>query len=156
MACTPSEQGWAERHPPPPPPQPPAADCWIFDVDGCLVDSLTGSSLRPGALRLLEHLAAHRRTVLLWSAGGAAYARAVAEAFDLDGLVTGYHGKDRRDAVGSYETGRLPLGNGHAVFIDDHPEDLSDQLDVIGVSPYLSHDPHDLGLNEVLRRAGLD
>jgi hypothetical protein len=22
---------------------------WTFDVDGCLVDSLTGTSLRPGA-----------------------------------------------------------------------------------------------------------
>ena len=26
---------------------------WAFDVDGCLVDSLTGTSLRPGALEVL-------------------------------------------------------------------------------------------------------
>ena len=32
----------------------PAADCWVFDVDGCLVDSLTGTSLRPGARELLD------------------------------------------------------------------------------------------------------
>jgi long-chain acyl-CoA synthetase len=156
MARTPSEQGWTERHPPAPPPGPPAAECWIFDVDGCLVDSLTGSSLRPRARRLLEHLAVHRCTVLLWSAGGAAYARGVAEVFDLTGLVTSFHGKERRDVGGSYETGHLPFGGGRAVFVDDHPEDLSRQLDVMGVSPYLSHDPHDLGLQNVLRRAGLD
>src|SRR5581483_7077971 len=35
---------------------PVAAAVWVFDVDGCIVDSLTGTSLRPGARELLEHL----------------------------------------------------------------------------------------------------
>ncbi len=49
--------------------------CWVFDVDGCLVDSLTGTSLRPGAQDIVMRLAAQGR-VLLWSAGGEGYARA--------------------------------------------------------------------------------
>ena len=43
---------------------------WVFDVDGCLVDSLTGTSLRPGAATLLAGLRARGRTVIVWSAGG--------------------------------------------------------------------------------------
>jgi long-chain acyl-CoA synthetase len=131
-----------------------AADCWVFDVDGCLIDSLTGTSLRPGARELLASLAGRAR-VLLWSAGGDAYARARAEQFQMDHLVNGYFSKDGRDAEGRYQTTHLPLGSGHVVFVDDRPEDLADELEVIAVSPYLSDDPHDRGLRAAARRAGL-
>jgi hypothetical protein len=43
---------------------------WAFNVDGCLVDSLTGTSLRPGALEVLGRLRKVGATVLHWSAGG--------------------------------------------------------------------------------------
>jgi long-chain acyl-CoA synthetase len=131
-----------------------ATDCWVFDVDGCLVDSLTGTSLRPGTRELLDSLAG-RSQVLLWSAGGDTYARARAEQFQVDHLVNGYFTKEGRDAEGHYLTMHLPLGSGHTVFVDDRPEDLDDRLDVIAVSPYLSDDPHDRGLRAVARRAGL-
>jgi long-chain acyl-CoA synthetase len=131
-----------------------AADCWVFDVDGCLVDSLTGTSLRPGARELLDSLAG-RSQVLLWSAGGDTYARARAEQFQVDHLVNGYFSKEGRDDEGRYLTAHLPLGPRHVVFVDDRPEDLDDRLDVIAVSPYLSDDPHDRGLRAVARRAGL-
>jgi long-chain acyl-CoA synthetase len=127
---------------------------WVFDVDGCLVDSLTGTSLRPGARELLDSLASRAR-VLLWSAGGDTYARARAEQFQMDHLVNGYFSKDGRDSGGCYLTAHLPLGPGPAVFIDDRPEDLDERLDVIAVSPYLSNDPHDRGLRDVARRAAL-
>jgi long-chain acyl-CoA synthetase len=156
MPGTPSEQGSTERLPTEARPGAPEARCWVFDVDGCLVDSLSGTSLRPGARRLLEYLSRRRCTVLLWSAGGASYAQSRAEAFDLAGLVTSCHAKGGRDASGSYETGHLPLGDARVVFVDDHPEDLSALLDVMPVSPYLSHDPYDRGLEAVLRRVGLD
>src|SRR5580693_5635729 len=97
--------------------------CWVFDVDGCLVDSLTGTSLRPGARELLDSLAG-RSQVLLWSAGGDTYARARAEQFRVDHLVNGYFSKEGRDAEGHYLTMHLPLGSGRAVFVDDRPEDL--------------------------------
>ena len=131
-----------------------ATDCWVFDVDGCLVDSLTGTSLRPGTRELLDSLAG-RTQVLLWSAGGDTYARARAEQFQVDHLVNGYFAKEGRDVEGHYLTIHLPLGSGRAVFVDDRPEDLDDRLDVIAVSPYLSDDPHDRGLRAVARRAGL-
>jgi long-chain acyl-CoA synthetase len=131
-----------------------ATDYWVFDIDGCLVVSLTGTSLRPGARELLASLAG-RSHVLLWSAGGDTYARGRAEQFQVDHLVNGYFSKEGRDAGGCYLTTHLPLGSGRAVFVDDRPEDLDDRLDVIAVSPYLSDDPHDRGLRPVARRAGL-
>lgn len=132
-----------------------AVDCWIFDVDGCLVDSLTGTSLRPGARDLLGHLVGDGGRVLLWSAGGEDYARARAQQFDLDGLVSDYFGKDERDGDGRYRTEHLPVLLGRSVFVDDRPEDLAPHLDVVAVSPYLSDDPHDRGLAGVARRAGM-
>jgi long-chain acyl-CoA synthetase len=130
-------------------------DCWVFDVDGCLIDSLTGTSLRPGARELLEYLARHGRRSILWSAGGVAYARARAEEFGIDHLVSGYFAKDGRDVDGRYLTSHLPLQDRQATFVDDRPEDLARDLDVLVVSPYLSDDPHDHGLQRVARRAGL-
>jgi FMN phosphatase YigB (HAD superfamily) len=128
--------------------------CWIFDVDGCLVDSLTGTSLRPGAREILEHLAGRTR-VYLWSAGGDDYARDRAGQFAVDHLVSGYFSKEARDPDGFYLTTHLPVCRGAAVFVDDRPEDLAAQLDVLAVSPYLAEDPHDRGLEQVARRAGL-
>jgi long-chain acyl-CoA synthetase len=141
-----------------PPSEPSPPECWVFDVDGCVTDSLTGSSLRPGARAILEHLAAEGRRVILWSAGGDAYARSRAEELGVDHLVDGFFAKDGREANGCYRTGHLPLHQppgGRAVFVDDRPEDLPRSLDVIAVSPYLSDDPFDRGLQRVARRAGL-
>jgi long-chain acyl-CoA synthetase len=136
---------------------PPTAepDCWVFDVDGCLIDSLTGSSLRPGARDLLAHLAGRGTRVILWSAGGDEYARARAEQFEVDDLVDEFHSKDERDPDGHYLTAHLGVEPGRVVFVDDRPEDLAHELDVRAVSPYLSDDRHDRGLEEVARSAGL-
>lgn len=125
---------------------------WVFDVDGCLVDSLTGTSLRPGARELLARIKPGNR-VFVWSAGGDDYARTRAMQFGLDDLVDGYFAKDGRDADGRYLTTHLPLGTGCAVFVDDRPEDLADGLDVIAVSPYLVEDPYDRGLDVALAAA---
>jgi long-chain acyl-CoA synthetase len=121
---------------------------WVFDVDGCLVDSLSGTSLRPGARELLAHLKPGHR-VFLWSAGGDEYARARAAQFGVDDLVDGYFAKDGRDADGRYLTAHLPLVAGRSVFVDDRPEDLADVLEVILVSPYLVDDRFDRGLDKV-------
>jgi long-chain acyl-CoA synthetase len=131
------------------------ASAWVFDLDGCLIDSLTGTSLRPGAVELLEHLGRCNR-VVLWSAGGGDYARQRAEQFGVDGHVSAYFSKDGRDDDGSYRTSHLPLDATRAVFVDDRPEDLPVGVEILAVSPYLSPDLHDRGLVEVARRAGLD
>jgi hypothetical protein len=77
----------------------------------------------------------------------------------VDHLVTGFFAKDGRDPDGSYRTAHLPLpvhpATRTTVFIDDRPEDLAGTLDVIAVSPYLSDDAYDRGLQPVARRAGL-
>ena len=130
------------------------AGCWVFDVDGCLVDSLTGTSLRPGAREILEHLAGRTR-VFLWSAGGDDYARERAGQFGVDHLVSGYFSKEGRDVDGCYLTTHLPVCRGTAVFVDDRPEDLAAHIEVLAVSPYLAEDRHDRGLEQVARRAGL-
>ena len=36
--------------------------------------------------------------------------------------------------------------------VDDQPEELPADVDAVGVSPYLAHNPHDLGLAAVLER----
>jgi long-chain acyl-CoA synthetase len=133
----------------------PSREWWVFDVDGCLVDSLTGTSLRPGARELLGHLNKRSAGALLWSAGGAAYAMERARQFSIDEFVTGYYGKDSRDGDGFYRIDHLPAGCRDAVFVDDRPEDLSKRLDVLAVSPYLSDDSHDRGLHAAARRAGV-
>ncbi len=58
-------------------------------------------------------------------------------------------------ATARFRTGHLPLTGSLAIFVDDRPEDLGHDLDVLAVSPYLSDDPHDRGLEPVARRAGL-
>jgi long-chain acyl-CoA synthetase len=115
---------------------------WVFDVDGTILDSLTGSSLRPGTADLFRALRSAGARVLLWSAGGAEYARTRAAEQSLEHLVDGFHDKEARDDDGRYVVAFLeaPL---EAVYVDDRPEDLPLGASVIAVSPYLAHNPFD-------------
>ncbi len=129
---------------------------WVFDVDGCLIDSLTGTSLRPGATTLLDSLREHGNAVVLWSAGGADYARDRAVEHGIDALVDAFHSKSARDSDGRYVTDafldRLDL----AVFVDDRPEDLPIGAMIVAVSPYISYDRHDRGLARAIDGSGID
>jgi phosphoglycolate phosphatase-like HAD superfamily hydrolase len=122
---------------------------WVFDVDGTLVDSLTGTALRPGAEALLQLLRDRGHGLLLWSAGGADYARRRAEAHGLARHFDGFHGKDVRGPDGRYVPGFLD-GERRPVFVDDRPEDMPAGAEVVAVSPYLSANPHDRVLERVL------
>lgn len=128
---------------------------WVFDVDGCLVDSLTGTSLRPGAAELLAHLRGLGCTVLLWSAGGADYARQRAVEQRVAGLFDGFHDKEGRDAAGRFVTHGLGADLDSVVFVDDRPEDMPVGAEVVAVAPYLVDNPHDRGLAAAANRAGL-
>ena len=128
---------------------------WVFDVDGCLIDSLTGTSLRPGATALLAGLRASGRTVIVWSAGGGPYARHRAEQHDVAHLVDAFHGKDSRDSNGAYEVHHLVEESTVLVFVDDRPEDMPSGHEVIAVPPYLASNPHDRALQKVAERAGI-
>ena len=121
---------------------------WLFDVDGTIIDSLTGTSLRPGVVELLERIRATGATVTLWSAGGDDYSRACAEAHGIDRLVDHFHAKEVRDGHGRY----LPPAGvtlSEAVFVDDRPEDMPVGATVLTVFPYLADNPHDRALTAV-------
>jgi hypothetical protein len=128
-------------------------ETWIFDVDGCLVDALTGRTLRPGAHVLLTHLRRQGRTVLWWSAGGDVYAEQRANDLGVAALIGGFHSKEGRDANGRYGVGHLPAAP-RRVFVDDEPGELPAHEEVLAVSHYLDRNPHDRGLLPVMRRAG--
>jgi long-chain acyl-CoA synthetase len=129
--------------------------CWVFDVDGCLVDSLTGTSLRPGTRELLIHLRNQQHTVIWWSAGGKDYGRGRATQLDVHDLVDGFYGKEHRDHQGRYQTDHFLDPGREAVFIDDRPEDMPVGAMVISVAPYIVHNPHDRGLRRAAEWAGL-
>ena len=140
---------------PPAPPSPAAADCWVFDVDGCLIDSLTGTSLRPGARAVLEHLA---RVAGASSSGAPEATRTPGPGPSSSvWIASSVATSPSRIATAGAPSGPVisPSTGSRAVFVDDRPEDLGHDLDVLAVSPYLSDDPHDRGLEPVARRAGL-
>lgn len=128
---------------------------WVFDVDGCLIDSLTGTSLRPGTLELLIHLRDGGARLVLWSAGGREYARRCAETHGVGHLFDLFAAKAERDPLGRYRADHVVDGAIQAVFVDDRPEDMPVGATVVAVSPYIAPHPHDRGLAPVRRAAGL-
>ncbi|HEY2811937.1 MAG TPA: HAD family hydrolase [Acidimicrobiales bacterium] len=128
-------------------------ELWVFDVDGCLIDSLTGNSLRPGTVALLEQLHSSGATIVLWSAGGAEYAEARATSHGIARYVHQFEAKQDRDPYGRY----IPhfVNDTDAVFVDDRPEDMPLDADVITVSPYIGPNPHDRGLERAAARVTL-
>jgi long-chain acyl-CoA synthetase len=123
---------------------------WVFDVDGTLIDSLTGTSLRPGTAELLTELRSTGCRTVLWSAGGARYARDRAVEHGIADLCDGFADKAARDGEGRFIAAFLD-DVGAAVFVDDRPEDVPVGAHVVALHPYIAHNPHDRGF----ARAGL-
>jgi phosphoglycolate phosphatase-like HAD superfamily hydrolase len=120
---------------------------WRFDVDGCLVDSFAGTSLRPHAAELLGALKAAGCEVTVWSAGGADHAARVLDRVGIAHLVDGVHDKDRGP------DGRWTLDDVDAadlVCVDDQPEGLPDGVEAVAVFPYIGPDPNDRALQRIL------
>ncbi len=134
----------------------PVFDVWVFDVDGCLVDSISGTSLRPLADSLIGDLRARDVTVVLWSAGGAEYARRKARHVGIEGHVSAFYDKATRDGEGRWSIDHFRPEHRRAVFVDDQPDEVPSAATVIGVSPYIGDNPHDRGLAAALdvARAG--
>ena len=125
-------------------------EVWAFDVDGCLVDLLGGSSLRPFARELLSALRAGDARIVLWSGGGADWARAKARQFDVLCLVDGWYGKPARDPDGRWTTSHMPPWHQPAVCVDDSPSELPSAVRAIAVRPYLAPNPSDRALLDIL------
>lgn len=127
---------------------------WAFDVDGCLVDLLGGTSLRPFARELLGALRAGGILVVLWSGGGSDWALAKARQFDLLPLLDGCYGKPARGPDGRWTTSHLPAWHQPAVCVDDSPAELPAAVRAIAVRPYLAPNPSDRALLEILSGLG--
>jgi long-chain acyl-CoA synthetase len=123
---------------------------WAFDVDGCLVDSLTGTSLRPGALAVLGSLREAGAIVLLWSAGGREHAISRAAELRFAHLIEAVYAKERRGADGRWCTANLPPQHQPDVFVDDWPDEAPATARLVAVSPYIAPNPHDRGLAPLL------
>ncbi len=130
--------------------RPPA---WAFDLDGCLVGVLAASDLRPFARDVLERLREGGATVVVWSAGGSAYARDVAERVGIAGLVDGFYDK-RRGPDGKWTLETFAPHHRPDVCVDDEPEGLPARVRALAVAPYLGRSPHDRGLAGILDELG--
>jgi hypothetical protein len=128
---------------------------WAFDVDGSLVDLMTGRTLRPHAVELISHLIAADVPVLVWSAGGADYARRTLAGTPFADAVVGYYDK----IAGPDGRWRLDVFDPHprpVVCVDDDTTCLPDGPRVLAVWPFISPNPHDHRLLDVLRIAQAD
>lgn len=126
---------------------------WLFDVDGTLIGSVRSDTLRPGAMELLDRLRDAGATLVLWSAGGADYARNMLAQFHLDHYFAAFYSKDRRGPDGRYMVDHLRPEHRPGTLVDDYAGDVPTAPRVIGVSQFLGGNPHDQGLNGALEIA---
>ena len=126
---------------------------WLFDVDGTLIGSVRSDVLRPGAIELLDRLRDAGATPVLWSAGGAEYAKNMLAQFGIDHYFAAFYSKDRRGSDGRYVVDHLRPEHRPGTLVDDYPGDVPDQPRVIGVPQFLGGNPHDTGLGRALEIA---
>jgi hypothetical protein len=129
---------------------------WVFDVDGCVIDSLSGSSVRPLAAELFTFLREHGVAIVLWSAGGEEYALARAREVGVEALVDSCHAKQGRDRDGRRTIDHLGVVAETTTFVDDRDDEIPEALRSVIVSPYLAPDPHDRGLERAFELARRD
>jgi long-chain acyl-CoA synthetase len=126
-----------------------ASPTWAFDLDGCLVGTLAPDDLRPLARELLESVRSAGATLVVWSAGGAEYARRIAARTDIAHLVDGFYDK-RRGIDGKWTLEVFPRDLVPIVCVDDDPEGVPEGIRVLAVTPYLGRRPHDRGLETIV------
>ena len=126
---------------------------WVFDVDGCLIDLISGTSLRPLVHEVFASLRANDIDVVVWSAGGGDYARRRAALLGFESSVSAFHSKAERGADGCWCSKAIDAAHVPLMFVDDRPDELSSDRSVMGVRPYIASSRHDRGLEDVLRTA---
>jgi long-chain acyl-CoA synthetase len=123
---------------------------WAFDLDGTLIGSVRSEQLRPGAVELLDALAARRVVCVLWSAGGATYARSKARDHGLDGRFVAFYTKALRDVSARYVVDHFDIAHRPDVFVDDSPIDLPVDARVVSVPQFIGGNVADRFLFDVL------
>lgn len=126
---------------------------WVFDLDGTLIDSLTGESIRPYAVPLLRTLRESGTTVVVWSAGGGDYARQRCDDHGVTHLVDEFYDKEVRDAEGRWVSSHIRADATYLTFVDDRPEETPTSGRLLAVRPYIGPNPHDRGLLPLLELA---
>jgi hypothetical protein len=126
---------------------------WLFDLDGCLVDSFGGTHLRPYARELVEAVGVVTGRVEIWSAGGADYAERVADRTGIGDLIDAYWDKER-GVDGKWTLPFDPTGF-TVVCVDDQPDGIPHGAERIAVFPYLGRNVHDAALRSILDRLTL-
>jgi len=125
---------------------------WLFDVDGCLVDLTSATTARPMAAEILAALAGAGVPVIIWSAGGADYARRAMERVGLDSDRLRYEEKVR-GADGRWALGFLSEDEEPVVCVDDDLSGVPVGVRAIGVRPFIGPMERDSGLAAVLSTA---
>jgi len=123
---------------------------WAFDVDGCLIDSMTGTSLRPAALDVLRLLKESGAIVILWSAGGRCHAASRAAELGFADLIDAIYSKEKRGRDGRWACSNMPPEHQPDVFVDDWPDQAPLSPRLIAVPTYLSPNELDCGLGAIL------
>jgi hypothetical protein len=121
---------------------------WLFDLDGCLVDSFAATDLRPLAHDALAAVRASGAGVMLWSAGGVEYARRVVERIGIDthfdDVLPKERGPDGRWVLD------LAVVGAEITCVDDQPEGLPTGVRAVAVFPYVGPNAHDRALQQVI------
>jgi hypothetical protein len=125
-----------------------SAEVWLFDLDGCLVDSFAATDLRPMAHDALGAVRAAGARVVLWSAGGVDYALRVAERLGIhvhfDDVLAKQRGTDGRWLLDA------SLASAAVTCVDDQPDGLPEGVRAVGLFPYVGPNANDRALQEVI------
>jgi long-chain acyl-CoA synthetase len=127
-----------------------APGVWAFDLDGTLIGSIRSERLRPGAAELLRALNARGIACVVWSAGGADYARRKAEQLGFAPMCDAWYAKADRDALGRYRVDHFAADHLPDVFVDDVPGDMPSGARVIAVRQFFGGNADDDSLTTIL------
>jgi long-chain acyl-CoA synthetase len=119
---------------------------WAFDVDGTLIGSIRSDRLRPGAGELLARLVDRGVAIVLWSAGGAEYAREMADSHGIGHHFAGFYAKHDRDEHKRYRVDHFAAHHQPTVFVDDSVIDLPLGSRTVEVSQFLGSNDADQAL----------
>jgi long-chain acyl-CoA synthetase len=119
---------------------------WAFDVDGTLIGSIRSDRLRPGAADLLARLVERGVAIVLWSAGGAGYARDMADHHGIGHYFAGFYAKQDRDEHKRYSVDHFAAEHHPIVFVDDSVIDLPLGSRMVEVSQFLGSNDADEAL----------
>jgi len=104
-------------------------------------------------IELVELLQAAGTTLVVWSAGGADYARRMLAQFDLERHFCAYYDKNLRGSDGRYLIDHLAPEHRPGTLVDDYPHEVPEVGRVIGVRQFLGGNPADTGLAQALEIA---